>query len=687
MQGTQLGRASWATSSRDVTPQGRRVIGLVTGDALATAVAHPDMLWEIPDSWTLEEAATVPVVYSTAYYALLVRGNMRPGESILVHSGSGGVGQAAISIALSMGCTVYTTVGNEQKREYLKRRYPQLEDRHFANSRDVSFEEHVRLQTNGLGVDLVLNSLADDKLQASVRCLARHGRFLEIGKSDLYKNSALGMSVFLKDVAFHGVMLDSVLNPSEREKLEPVGDLVAQGIASGVVRPLDVTRFTRDHVEDAFRFMASGKHIRPEETECVSSPASLIALEVAARPYFYAHKSYVIVGGLGGFGLELAEWMVTGRGCRKLLLTSRTGVRTGYQRLCLQRWRRVADVLVSTADVSTEEGARRIVEEAADLGPVGGIFNLAMRRPTRRRASPKFWATQRLDEASRALCPELDHFVVFSSLVCGRGKVGQTNYGYANSVMERVCERRVADGLPGLAIQWGAIGDVGVVHDTMGNDVVVGGSVPQRIASCMEVMDCFLSQKHPVVSSFVKDDSSFLSDPKDKHNLLLSAAHILGIKDPSSLNPNISLGELGIDSLMSVELRQLLERDYDLTLSMQEIRQLTVARLRDIGEGKVEGSATSPAKVADPGGDKGNAAGAVALHKFTASAIPDRVIVEMNGHRWADAAVHRASRRRSRGFTVRAGCAHARAHRRCSVDARRHHTQHREDGRRLREGP
>ncbi|KAH7943510.1 hypothetical protein HPB52_009166 [Rhipicephalus sanguineus] len=637
-------------SGRD--PQGLRVMGLVTGDALATAVTDVDMIWEVPDSWTLEEAATVPAVYTTAYYALLVRGNMRPGESILVHSGSGGVGQAAISIALSMGCTVYTTVGNEQKREYLKRRFPQLEDRHFANSRDVSFEEHVRLQTKGRGVDLVLNSLAEDKLQASVRCLAPHGRFLEIGKFDLYENSALGMSVFLKDVAFHGIMLDSLTedDPSAIEYRGRVVDLILQGIASGVVRPLDAIRFTRDHVEDAFRFMASGKHVGKvviqaspaTQTESVSTPASPLPLEVVARPYFYAHKSYVIVGGLGGFGLELAEWMVTGRGCRKLLLTSRTGVRTGYQRLCLQRWRRVADVLVSTADVSTKEGARRIVEEAAAMGPVGGIFNLAMvlqdalienqsAQTYEAVCKPKILGTQRLDEASRTLCPELDHFVVFSSLACGRGNAGQTNYGYANSVMERVCERRVADGLPGLAIQWGAIGDVGVVHDIMGNDVVVGGSVAQRITSCMEVMDCFLSQKHPVVSSFVKDDSSSLNDHTGKQDLLLSAAHVLGIKDPSSLNPNISLGELGIDSLMSVELRQLLERDYDLTLSMQEIRQLTVSRLRDISEGKVEGFATSPGNVADPGGEKGNAPGVVARSKLIENVIPDRVIVEMNG--------------------------------------------------------
>nr|XP_050029751.1 fatty acid synthase-like [Dermacentor andersoni] len=633
-------------SGRD--PKGRRVMGLVPRNALATAVAaDPDLLWEVPDSWTLEDAATVPAVYSTVYYALLMRGHMRAGESILVHSGSGGVGQAAICIALSMGCTVFTTVGNQQKREYLKRRFPQLEDRHFANSHDVSFEEHIRVETKGRGVDIVLNSLAEEKLQASVRCLAHHGRFLEIGKFDLYKNSPLGMSVFLKNTTFHGIMVNDLMgdDPCVLEDKHHVVELVRQGIASGVVRPLDAIRFTRDQVEEAFRFMASGKHmgkvviqIRPEENEPVLTRASPLMLEAVTRPCFYEHKSYVIAGGLGGMGLELADWMVS-RGCRKLLLTSRTGVRTGYQRLCLQRWRRVgASVHVSTADVSTEEGARQVVREAAAVGPVGGIFNLAMvlrdalienqsAETYEAACKPKVLGTRRLDEASRELCPELDHFVVFSSVSCGRGNAGQTNYGYANSVMERVCEHRVADGLPGLAIQWGAVGDVGVVHDIMDAAAVAGAFAAQRIASCMALMDSFLSQKHPVVSSFVKDDSSPSVGDKDKPDLVRSAAHVLGIKDPSSLNPNVSLGELGVDSLMSVELRQLLERDYDLTLSMQEVRQLTIARLREISDGSGESAtAAQESAVAAEPDDAPN----VARLKFTEKLIPDCAMVEMN---------------------------------------------------------
>ncbi|KAK2112408.1 hypothetical protein P7K49_012155 [Saguinus oedipus] len=178
-------------SGRDAS--GKRVMGLVPAEGLATSVLlSPDFLWDVPSHWTLEEAASVPVVYTTAYYALVVRGRVQRGETVLIHSGSGGVGQAAIAIALSLGCRVFTTVGSAEKQAYLQARFSQLDSTSFANSRDTSFEKHVLQHTGGKGVDLVLNSLAEEKLQASVRCLAQHGRFLEIGKFDLSNNHPLG---------------------------------------------------------------------------------------------------------------------------------------------------------------------------------------------------------------------------------------------------------------------------------------------------------------------------------------------------------------------------------------------------------------------------------------------------------------------------------------------------------------
>ncbi|XP_037515436.1 fatty acid synthase [Rhipicephalus sanguineus] len=584
---------------------GRRVMGVVPVQGLATAVAvDPTFLWEVPETWSLQQAATVPMVYATAYYALLVHGHMRPGESVLIHSGSGGVGQAAISIALSMGCTVFTTVGSENKREFLLRRYPHLKKRNIADSRNLSFEKHVLQETKGKGVDLVLNSLAEDKLQASVRCLATHGRFLEIGKVDLSNDSPLGMSVFLKGVTFQGVLFE-LLHGDDAIAVEQrlrVAEYIRAGIESGAVRPLDYTMFRRDQAEDAFRYMASGKHIgkivleiQPEDPLRERGTLAPTIVEATARTWFYEQKSYVITGGLGGFGLELAEWMVN-RGCRKLLLTTRSGVRTGYQRLCLHRFQKAgANVIVRKIDASEEDGARKVIEEATAMGPVGGIFILAvllrdglLENQTAEAFETvfkiKIHGTRHLDKLSREMCPELDHFVAFSSLSAGMGNVGQTNYGYANSAMERICELRAAQGLPGMAIQWGAIADVGAFHNVMGDDATIAGTTPQRISSCIALMDQFLNQRHAVVSSCVKADLS-TEDNSRKRGLVEVIARILGLKDPSRLSAAVSLGELGMDSLMAVEVRQAIERHVSLTLSMKEIRQLTIDELRILSEG------------------------------------------------------------------------------------------------------
>lgn len=166
-------------------------------------------------------------------------------------------------------------------------------------------------------------------------------------------------------------------------------------------------------------------------------------------------------------------------------------------------------------------------------------------------------------------------FVVFSSLTAGRGNTGQTSYAFANSAAERIVEQRRHDGISGIVIQWGAIGDVGIIIETMGdNNTVVSGSLPQRIASCMQAMDSFLCLNHPMVTSFVKSEVQSKSGGSDE-DVVDAIAHILGVSDPSQLNPDANLGDLGLDSLMGVEIKQALERDYDIVLSMKDIRSVS----------------------------------------------------------------------------------------------------------------
>ncbi|XP_044747246.1 fatty acid synthase-like [Coccinella septempunctata] len=577
---------------------GDRLMGLVESRSLATTVMLDNQFyWKVPEKWSLEEAATIPVAYCTAYYSLIQRGNLQPGESVLIHAGSGGVGIASISLALHMGCQVFTTVGSRPKREFLKKTFPELSDKNIGYSRDTSFEQFILSETRGRGVDVVLNSLAADQLYASVRCLANNGRFLEIGKVDLSNDSPLGMNVFLKNISFHGILVDALHDPAMAKVQTELVKLVSEGIDNGAVRPLPATVFSEGQVEEAFRYMATGQHIgkvvikiRDEEPQTRVKPIPKLVSAIP-RAYMNPEKIYILVGGLGGLGLELTNWLVN-RGATKVLLSSRFGIKTGYQSLCVRKWReKGVTVIISTEDVTTETGVRRLIQHAKTHGPVGGIFNLAavlrdktLKNQTEETFSicclPKVTVTMHLDKVSRETTKDLDYFVIFSSVTCGRGNIGQSNYAFANSVMERICEDRREAGLPGLAIQWGAVGDVGLAMELLGtNDMELAGTLPQRISSCLNTLDVFLEQSNPIVSSLVLADNQASVNAKNKVDLIDTIANILGLKDKNNWPKNSTLSELGMDSLMTAEIKHTLERNFDIILNSAEIRALTLDKL------------------------------------------------------------------------------------------------------------
>jgi fatty acid synthase, animal type len=234
--------------------------------------------------------------------------------------------------------------------------------------------------------------------------------------------------------------------------------------------------------------MATGKHIgkvllkiRDEEPKNRVSPTPKTVLAAIPRTYVNPEKSYVLISGLGGFSLELADWMIS-RGAKLIVLVSRSGIRTGYQSLCVRRWRESGvKIVICTEDITTLTDAQRLMRKSNQMAPVGGIFNLAAvlhdafienleEADFKTVIAPKVNVTRNLDTVSRKQCPSLDYFVVFSSVSSGRGNMGQTNYGFANSAMERMMEEGQTNGLPGLAIQWGAIGDVGLI---MGNIILI----------------------------------------------------------------------------------------------------------------------------------------------------------------------------------------------------------------------
>lgn len=253
--------------------------------------------------------------------------------------------------------------------------------------------------------------------------------------------------------------------------------------------------------------------------EQVREPDAPLNAPSLAYPQYNCKEghSYIVLGGLGGFGLELVDWLVL-RGARNVVLTSRTGVKNGYQTQRISIWKSYGTkvIVVTGKDASKQDECSEILKVANDLAPVAGIFNLAVvlkdcvfENQTfenfEESFRPKAWSTSILDEVSRKCCPKLEIFCVFSSVSCGRGNAGQTNYGMSNSIMERICEKRVADGLPALAVQWGAVGDVGLVAEMKedNQELVIGGTLQQKISSCLRVLNVFLKQPSPNVSSMV----------------------------------------------------------------------------------------------------------------------------------------------------------------------------------------
>ena len=440
-------------------------MGMVkTGGLATTVMADSDFLWKVPDTWTLEEAATIPVAYAFSYYALFVRGQLKAGESILILNGTDDVSQASITLALHAGCTIFTTVDTPAKKQYITKTFPQLTDEFIGNSRDTSFEELILTKTRNRGVDVVLNSVANVKLQAGIRCLAKHGRFLNF-------TNKYCTETFLSNMTFHSIMLSTLFkNDAERRK---VAKLVEKGIDNNVIRPLPRIVFPKDELEEGFKYAAIRNRVEKVLLEVQREECTLQLSTAVRRTYMNPKKSYVLIGGLGGFGLELANWLIH-RGAKYIVLVSRSGIRTGYQAWFVRRWRENGiKVVVSTEDVTTLSGATRMIEESDRLAPIGGIFNLAAvlrdgiiqnlkEADFNASMSPKIDITRNLDMISAHYYSQLDYFVAFSSMSAGRGNAGQCNYGLANSAMERLMEKRHASGKPGCVIQWSAIADIGL---------------------------------------------------------------------------------------------------------------------------------------------------------------------------------------------------------------------------------
>ncbi|MDT0478046.1 SDR family NAD(P)-dependent oxidoreductase, partial [Streptomyces sp. DSM 41014] len=458
-----------------ITALGDGVSGLRVGDeAIAVAegalashvVTNAHLVAPVPARLTAEEALTLPAAYLTAYYGLCELAKLAPGERVLIHSATGGVGLAALQIARWRGAEIYATAGTPHKRALLKA----MGVKHVADSRSGDFAESVLATTRGMGVHVVLNSLAGAAIPQNLSLLAPYGRYVELSKKDLLENSSIGLLPFSKNLSFFSVdVIDLFRN--HPEKTGALLHQVLELIDGRVLEPLPYEEYEVGDVESAFRQMARARHVGKilvRFDEVYEPPVA----PTDGESRLSADGTYLITGGLGGIGLKLAEWLV-GRGAGHVMLIGRSPL--GDRAAVLDRLKRSgAQVTYHAVDVADEAAMRGLLREHADSGrsPVRGVIHAAgvldlisaaelnveqfeaMVRPKTVGA----WTLHRLLEHE-----QLDFFVLFSSASAVLGSPRLGAYAAANASLDALAHLRRSQGLPALSVNWGFWASVGMV--------------------------------------------------------------------------------------------------------------------------------------------------------------------------------------------------------------------------------
>ncbi|HWG44788.1 MAG TPA: type I polyketide synthase [Gemmataceae bacterium] len=632
-----------AECSGRISAVGEGVQGLRVGDeVLAVApfsfASHVATRAELvalkPASFTFEEAATLPIVFLTASYALDHLAHLSAGERVLIHSASGGVGQAAVQRARRVGAEIFATAGTEEKRAFLTG----LGIEHVMDSRSLAFADEVLEHTGGRGVDVVLNSLAGEALIRGVATLADYGRFLEIGKRDVYGNSRLGLRPFRKNLSFHAIDLDRMI----RDRPALLGSLLKQLVReanAGQLTPLPHRVYPIAEVVAAFRFMQQSKHIGKIVLSMREQPALIAPSDEPLA--FHADAMYLITGGLGGFGLAVAHWMVE-RGARHLVLLGRRGIHSPQARQAVAELEaRGAQIIVRRADVAKEDDLAAVLAEIDRSGlPLRGVLHAAMvledslllnldQDKMRHVLAPKMNGAWNLH--TQTLHHSLDFFLLFSSLSSVLGNAGQGNYAAANLFLDALAWHRRAKGLPALTINWGYLGDAGYLaeHPQLGERLERQGVQKLRLQEALTLMERAM-RRHAIQLSVMRVDwtrwrglgvmgrvsprfTRLLREagsgtpvppqtpegevpslaavrsaaPEARRGLMDTllrdkVARVLGTS-PDRLDNEKPLLNLGIDSLMAVELRNWIEQELRVNLPIMELmRSPSLSRLTDL---------------------------------------------------------------------------------------------------------
>jgi phthiocerol/phenolphthiocerol synthesis type-I polyketide synthase C len=446
---------------------GDKVMGFGPACFASHIVTRADAVAPLPSGWSFAAAATVPSAFVTAWYALKHLAALQPGERVLIHGAAGAVGLAALQIARALGAEIFATAGSDDKRELLRR----LGADHVFDSRTLAFSDDVFAATNGEGVDVVLNSLAGEALRRSLQVLRPFGRFLELGKRDFYANSAIGMRPLKDNIAFFGIDADRLLVDRPALAARLFDEVMAQ-LRDGRFHPLPHRVLPADRIVDAFRTMQQSRHVGKLVVSLTAPPENIDAPSSARHAMqFDSDEAWLVTGGLGGFGLESARWLAA-RGVRHLLLLGRRGMATpGAEQAVAELRATGVNVLAEACDVSDAQALRDVLRRAREtLPPLTGVLHAAMVIDDGLLAdidaarlahvlAPKLRGALNLHAAT--LADPLRHFVLYSSVTTLLGSPGQGNYVAANAGLEGLARLRRQHGLPATCIAWGPIADAG----------------------------------------------------------------------------------------------------------------------------------------------------------------------------------------------------------------------------------
>ncbi|GLP77826.1 polyketide synthase [Mycobacterium antarcticum] len=419
----------------------------------------------LPAGLTAEQAAAVSTGYGTAWYGLCHLARLGPGDRVLIHSATGGVGQAAMAIARHVGAQIYATAGSPRRRQLLH----DMGVEHVYDSRSIAFADEIRRDTDGYGVDVVLNSLTGPAQRAGLELLAFGGRFVEIGKRDVYEHTRVDLYPFRRNLTFHYVDL-ALMTAGAPEVIGALLHEVYEMVGAGSLPVPEHTVYPLTEAATAIRAISAAEHIGKLVLAVPRSGSIRVAVPPNRAPVFRGDGSYLVTGGVGGLGLFLAAVMASG-GCGRIVLTSRSQPNHAAQKTIERLRANGADIVVECGNIAEPETAARLVDAATATGlPLRGILHAAavvddatLATVTddliERDWAPKAFGAWHLHQASSA--QPLDWFCNFSSAAVLLGSPGQGAYAAANSWLDAFTAWQRSQGIPAYAIAWGAWADIG----------------------------------------------------------------------------------------------------------------------------------------------------------------------------------------------------------------------------------